>query len=89
MEIKCKECNAPLLKSYGSTIKLRSRNVRWDTLNDTAVVQCNICRSFTDAPIELRLDNEKVVLSVGSEIKKSLREQLIVPSKQSPKNSEK
>jgi hypothetical protein len=80
MEIKCsnKKCNAPLLKSYGATYKLRSRSIRWDTLNDTAVVQCNMCRSFNDIPLELKLTDGKVVLELGNEIKKSGREQLIV-----------
>lgn len=78
MDIKCSNCQAPLLKSYGTTIKLRSKSIRWDSEHDTAVVQCNMCRSFSDVPLAIKIAENGVVLELGKEIKKSVKEQLIV-----------
>lgn len=88
MEIKCKKCSASLLKSYGGTYKLRSRSIRWDDINGTATIQCNMCRSFNEAPLELRVETDKFVIEVGKQIKKSQpKEKLIITDK--AKNSEK
>lgn len=86
MEINCLKCKAHLFKSYGSTYKLRSRSIRWDSLNDTAVVQCNMCRSFTNVPLILKVQADGAVLELGGEIKKSNKEKLVV---QTTKKSEK
>lgn len=78
MEFNCSKCNAHLLKSYGATIKLRSRSIRWDNINDTAVVQCNFCRSFNDIPLALKMSGDSIALEVGVDIKKSAKEKLVV-----------
>jgi hypothetical protein len=79
MDIKCKQCNASLIKSYGTVTKLRSRHVRWDNLDDTATVQCNMCRSWSDIPLSLRIQGDNLMLEVGTEIKKSgEKEKLII-----------
>jgi hypothetical protein len=81
MDIKCLSCQASLLKSYGSTYKLRSRSIRWDSLNDTAKVQCNMCRSFNDVPLELKIEPDKLVIQITNQIKKSSKkEKLVVPT---------
>lgn len=78
MEINCQKCKAHLFKSYGSTYKLRSRSIRWDSINDTAIVQCNMCRSFNDIPLALEVQADGVVFELGAEIKKSNKEKLVV-----------
>jgi hypothetical protein len=79
MDIKCSNCNASLFKSYGNTYKLRSRSIRWDGLDNTATVQCNLCRSFNDMPLELKVDDAKIVIKVSNRIKKgSLKEKLVI-----------
>ena len=86
MDIKCSnpKCNASLLKSYGGTVKLRSRHVRWDSLADTAVVQCNMCRSWSDVALTLKVDGPGLILELGTEIRKSNdKEKLIITEKAS------
>lgn len=82
MDFKCNKCNASLLKSYGNGVKLRSRHIRWETLDNTAVVQCNMCRSWNDMPISLKVHDVGLVVEVGSEIKKGTeKEKLIITEK--------
>jgi hypothetical protein len=86
MDLKCTSCKASLLKSYGNTIKLRSRSIRWEG-EDTAVVQCNICRSFNDLPLELDISSEKPKIRLVAHIKKSVqKEKLIVTKDKKEKN---
>jgi hypothetical protein len=81
MELKCSHCNASLFKSYGGTYKLRSRSVRWDSLADTAVAQCNLCRSFNELPLELKIESEKLIIHVGTQIRKSTTKEKLVIKK--------
>lgn len=71
MDIKCNNCDAAIMKSYGSAVKLRSRHIRWDSLSDTATVQCNLCRSWSNIPLSLKVEGVDLVLEVGTEIRKS------------------
>lgn len=89
MDFKCHnpQCSASLLKSYGTTYKLRSRHVRWDSLNDTATVQCNLCRSWNDLPLSLRVvDDVGLVLEVGTEVRKSSEKEKLIIIEKAPKS---
>jgi hypothetical protein len=72
MVINC-TCGAPLLKSYGQTVKLRSKSIRWEG-SDTAIVQCNMCRGFNSLPLEFRAKGAGFVIELGNEVRKSSTE---------------
>lgn len=87
MEISCQKCKAHLFKSYGSTYKLRSRSIRWDSPNGSAVVQCNMCRSLNELPITLKIQPDSaVVLEVGTEVKKSAPKEKLIVAKEAKKS---
>lgn len=81
MEFKCKSCQAPLLKSYGNTYKLRARHVRWENLHDKAAAQCRFCRAFNELPIKLKVVDSGMVFEVSDVKKSEPKEKLIITDK--------
>jgi hypothetical protein len=80
MEIYCSNCtslgNKPtvIAKSYGSTLKIRSKSIRYDSLLNKTVAQCNYCRSFIDIPISMNLIPEPDKFVVKSDKKLIIKE---------------
>lgn len=62
---KCQSNGKPtvIAKSYGTTFKINSKSVRYDSATNKTTAQCNYCRDFVDIPVTMNVEPEKFVIT--------------------------